>query len=1599
VTRHLPMLKAIVLAIAMLGHPSIVSAVVIPNGGGHFQILVTAPSLTDAWDTCVTWVAEQGRNSTCRERNSCASWNASWDGVCYEGKTFIFGDSGDFQLTVYIDENKEDEEQMCDGNPIAIPNGDKTQTEVDYTRAGVLPLQIRRQYSSNLLGDGRADGWRFLFGNRHRMDVEAGANRILVRYPNQGYAIFTSLDGIDWITDPDITIQLERELISGAHVGWKVISDNDQVEVFDLAGQLTSVHHRGRSHKYTYNGSITTITDDYGKNLQIDRDSNGYVTSVTDPDNGRYSYTYNADGSLISVSFPDDTPSDLSDNPVRTYHYEDTSAPVSLSKHRLTGITNEKGARFATWAYDPDYLGENPRAILSEHVGGVERVDFSYSDGSVTTTNSLGKDTIYHYQKIHGVDKVTQVEGIASPNCVAANTDYIYDSNGFLSSKTDWNGITTTYIHNSAGLETSRTEAFGTPEARTIITDWPPTLRLPIEITGPGLEATYTYNSYGNRLTATLKDLATTEVRTTAMTYSSTGQVLTIDEPRTDVADVTTFTYFVCSTGFECGQIDTITNSLGHDTVFTEYNAHGQPTQMIDPNGIQTVMTYDVRQRLKSVTVDDLYTTTIEYDDVGQVTRITSPNHSLLDYEYDDAQRLTAIADAIGNRIEFTLDTEGNRIQTDVRDDTSVLRNTQSVIYDELSRMLSALGANSQTVDYQYDPNSNPISVAIGGNPAAINQFDGLNQLIQVTDAESGITQFSYDGQKRLTTVTDPNELTTTYTYNGFGDLLSIDSPDAGLSVYSVDEASNRLTITDARGLTASYDYDALNRRMSAVYTDASLDTLFIYDNTQNGNKGIGRLTGIADGSGSNSYTYDSRGLVTSVATIIDTSNYALSYGYDESGQLTSITYPSGRVVEYVYDSANRVLQVSATKDGITTVLGDGIGYEPFGPLTSLDYGNGLNHAATHDRDYRVTSLVSGSALNRAYDYDTSNNITSIVDNLMAANTQAFTYDYLGRLTDADGGYGAIDFGYDATGNRTSLTLNGTQTDTYSYEADTHHLVSIRGSNPQVFNYDLVGNITTRNAITQSFDDRGRLSQSTLGGVITTYTYNALGQRVAKESTVATTQFLYSQEGLLLVESSGDSSREYAYLNGQTIAAWYSNDSASSSTQLSIRVSAGRDDADEAPTGAIRRGTNNLRLVQRKGNPGTVGIRLRNVTIPQGAQIISAHLQFTARRSNRGDAALTIQAQAIGNAPFIKKTDDFNISTRSRTMVAVNWAPSPWIEGESADAQQTPDISSVLQEVVDRGDWSSGNKMLIIVTGTGIRRAYSYNSDPALAAELVVEYSTGSQQPAEALYYYHNDHLGTPQAMTDENQNIVWQADYRPFGEVTITTASIENNLRFPGQYFDVESGLYYNYFRDYDAQTGRYIQSDPIGLAGGKNTYAYVGSNPTRYTDRHGLNPATAEAGAISGTFICGPVCGAVGGLVGFGLGAWGANEFWNWYNNEGTRECGASDAPLQPTTEDQDGWIYGPKNDPKVNPDGSTQPNTWVTPDDYSSAEEAQDKLDPFKPVTGRSPVSMPAGTDVKQGITPGGQGPYNGSGGANEILVPNGLPPGSVGPWEAL
>ena len=150
------------------------------------------------------------------------------------------------------------------------------------------------------------------------------------------------------------------------------------------------------------------------------------------------------------------------------------------------------------------------------------------------------------------------------------------------------------------------------------------------------------------------------------------------------------------------------------------------------------------------------------------------------------------------------------------------------------------------------------------------------------------------------------------------------------------------------------------------------------------------------------------------------------------------------------------------------------------------------------------------------------------------------------------------------------------------------------------------------------------------------------------------------------------------------------------------------------------------------------------------------------------------------------------------------------------------------------------------VNGTVTKYLYDGDSllaeyDNSDALQRNYFYGAGDINPSilfenSTMYFYHHDHLNTPQKVTDESGTIVWEATYNSFGEANITTETISNNFRFPGQYYDQESELHYNYFRYYDPTTGRYLREDPIGLEGGINLYGYVKNNPINLIDVLGL-------------------------------------------------------------------------------------------------------------------------------------------------------------------
>ena len=193
----------------------------------------------------------------------------------------------------------------------------------------------------------------------------------------------------------------------------------------------------------------------------------------------------------------------------------------------------------------------------------------------------------------------------------------------------------------------------------------------------------FTYDEKDNLLTRTEKGLlgdGTSFTYTTTYTYNSNGQLETLDGPRTDVTDVTTYAYDTQ------GNLISVTQPLDLVTTYADYTPTGQPQTVTDPNSVATTYTYDSLGRVTSVTMDG-DTTSYSYSPTGKMEEIRFPRQNTMSYAYDSQDRLTTITDGLGNTINYTYDSGGNKLKEEIKDPQGILKKTVAFQYDVLGRL------------------------------------------------------------------------------------------------------------------------------------------------------------------------------------------------------------------------------------------------------------------------------------------------------------------------------------------------------------------------------------------------------------------------------------------------------------------------------------------------------------------------------------------------------------------------------------------------------------------------------------------------------------------------------------------------------------------------------------------------------------------------------------------------------------------------------------------------------------------------------------------------------------------------------------------------
>ena len=408
------------------------------------------------------------------------------------------------------------------------------------------------------------------------------------------------------------------------------------------------------------------------------------------------------------------------------------------------------------------------------------------------------------------------------------------------------------------------------------------------------------------------------------------------------------------------------------------------------------------------------------------------------------------------------------------------------------------------TATYAYDALDRLTGVTAPNLTAIGMTYDAGGRRLSLTD-EAGTTGFAYDGLNRLRSETQhPSWPTTTPTL---------------VTQSTYDLNGNRLTLLDPLGRTTTFGYDALNRLTSLTYSDGVTPTVsYTYD-------AHGNRTGMTDGVGSTSYTYDEQDRLLSVTS---PGPKTVGYRYDRDGNRTKVIYPDSTVVTSTFDKASRLTGLLDWASRATSY-----GYLPDGALETLTHVNGATTQQRYDNARRLTEIwhqQSGTTIGKhTYTVNAIGNRTQL-DEVLAqvgggsvSQTLTYGYDQLSRLTTATTPNDTTTYTYDPVGNRLSRTRGGTTT---SYAYDRADRVTSAGGVSYTVNAN--GNLTARGGDSFGYDQANRLTSVTVGGTTSGYTYDGDGKRTSKTTGGTTTSFVYDVNAGLPVLLD-DGSRKYVW--------------------------------------------------------------------------------------------------------------------------------------------------------------------------------------------------------------------------------------------------------------------------------------------------------------------------------------------------------------------------------------------------------------------------------------------------------------------------------------
>ncbi|GGS24987.1 hypothetical protein GCM10010252_75110 [Streptomyces aureoverticillatus] len=879
----------------------------------------------------------------------------------------------------------------------------------------------------------------------------------------------------------------------------------------------------------------------------------------------------------------------------------------------------------------------------------------------------------------------------------------------------------------------------------------------------------------------------------------------------------------------------------------------GDLTEVVNSSGLPLRFTYDEAGRVTSWTDTNEHGYTYAYDDQGRcVAEGGTEGHMSLRLTYEDPDpetglRTTTTTTSAGHTRRFLVN-EAWQVVADIDPLGAVTRYER----DRYNRLLSRTDPLGHTTSFRYDGAGNLLAVVRPDRREAKAEYNELGLPTRVVTPDGQIWRHAYDERGNRTSTTGPAGTTTCFAYDEAGRPTSVTDPLGHTTTVRCDRAGLPLETVDPLGAMTRYERDAFGRPIAIVDALGATTRL---EWTVEGH--LARR--VAPDGTAESWTYDGEGNCT---TYVDAMGAVSSYEYTHFDLLSARTGPDGVRYEFEHDAELRLTEVT-NPQGLTWSYT----YDPAGRLISERDFDGRTLTYEHDAAGGLRSRTNTlgqtlrferNALGQVTRKEAEGRVTTFAYDLTDQLTQAtgpddtslvLLRDRFGRLRSESVNGRKVTYAYDDLGRRTGRTTPSGATSTWTYDAAGRRAQLTASGRTVDFTYDAAGRELARHVgesvtFSHAFDDLGRLTAQS----VTTaddlsiqhraYAYRADGNLIGIDDQLnGARRFDLDAAGRVTAVHAANWTETYAYdeAGNQTEATWPASHPGHAAT------------GPRAYTGT---------RITRAGTVRYEHDALGRVTLRQKPRV--SRKPDTWRYAWDAEDRLTSTVTPDGTVwrytydPLGRRTAKLRLAEDGSTVVErvdFTWDGTTLCEQTTTSADLPNPVTLTwdhqgLRPIAQRERITAvgpggGSDAWGALDAQGVRDALD-----ARGAPYALDALDASQAEIDSRFFaIVTDLVGTPSELVDERGEIAWRSRGTLWGTTAWAAGSAAYTpLRFPGQYFDPETGLHYNYFRTYEPETARYLSPDPLGLGPAPNPATYV-HNPTSWTDHLGLAPCPPKS------------------------------------------------------------------------------------------------------------------------------------------------------------